>query len=124
MRRVSYRHVGYSRSEKRRDRRYVEPSLQVSIRGADYKTVDFSLGGLRLRGIGRPETLGGEVELVFHGVRNGQRWSGQTMARMVNFDIQERQCGMAFVDLPDDAFVALEALMFGSRRQAQTAGVA
>ena len=124
MRRVSYRHVGYSRSEQRRDRRYDEPSLYVSINGVKYQTADFSLGGLRLKGVPGKGAVDDQVELAFDGVRNGKRWTGQAKARVVNVDRQHGECGMAFVNLPDASFVALESLMIGSRRRSASAATA
>jgi hypothetical protein len=47
----------YTRNERRRDRRYPLPVLTVEIGHREYRTADWSLGGLCIRGyrgVGRP----------------------------------------------------------------------
>jgi len=59
--------TNFDRSEQRRDRRYLAPGMTVVMRGAEYATRDWSLGGFQC--IGGPEVsvgtqIAGEVRIA------------------------------------------------------------
>ena len=115
-RRVTYRYAGQGRIDKRRNRRYELPELDVTIGKAHFTSRDWSLGGMRIDGVPVGGAVGRELSLSFSGVRNGKHLAGESAARFVTVDTDAGQCAIEFVGLSDDAFRALEALMTGSQR--------
>lgn len=112
MRRVSYR---YTSKEQRRDRRFEQPLLEVEIEGLNYPAEDWSLGGVRIRGLLPGGMEGASVVLKFSGVRNGRLHAGEISADVVRVSINKAETALGFTRFHGAAFDALEGLITGRR---------
>jgi hypothetical protein len=57
--------TNFDRNEGRQDRRYPVPPLVVAIDGVEYRTLNWSLGGILLSGFNRPATPGQTITGTF-----------------------------------------------------------
>ena len=112
MRRVSYYSAG--QNWHRRDQRYRHLTLQVTVGHEHFRSLDWSMGGIRIDGIPEGVGIGDEVALSFAGTRRGQQWSATVPAVVVRIDWNRRYTAFHYPKLPSAAFDALEALITGT----------
>ena len=98
-------------NEKVRDRRAPCPALELSFDGGNYRTVDWSLGGVLVADYYGPRGLGEEVEGLVQ-VHSGTD-SHPFKAVVVRRDSATGQLGLNFTKLSDSAFSLLEAIQMG-----------
>ena len=83
-------------ADARRDRRVVYPLLTVRIEGLDYTSVNWSLGGMRLRGYlrrERGERISGSFQI------NGRGAVFLFKATVVRVDVQAGEFALNLIDL-------------------------
>lgn len=110
MRRVSYR---YTRKNSRRDRRVLRPLLNVEIEGRTYLAEDWSLGGVRVKGLLPGGMEGASTVLKFSGVRSGHLYAGEITADIVRVSVGRAETALSFRYFHGSAFDALEGLITG-----------
>ena len=115
MRRISH---SYSQKDQRRDHRFEQPLLSVEIDGRAFAAGDWSLGGVRLRGLVADVYEGMEMMLKFSGVRSGYLHAGEIAAEVVRIDDLKGETVLRFTRFDGAAFDALEGLITGRRPRA------
>jgi PilZ domain len=98
-------------NEKRRDRRALSPSLELSFDGGSHRTVDWSLSGAQVADYYGPRGLGEEVEglVQVHTSIDSHPFKAVVVRR----DSATGQLGLNFTKLSDSAFSLLEAVLMG-----------
>lgn len=104
------------RSDQRRDRRRTLPVLIVRIDGVEYRTRDWSLGGLSLAGADPLLPNGADVDGQVSAEADGtpRRFAG----RVVRHDPATDVVALRFAELAPDTFAFLERLQTSGGRRA------
>jgi hypothetical protein len=64
--RVKTVRTSFDREEKRRDRRHPLPTMVVTVDGVEYRSVNWSFGGILLGGFARPIAVGDTIKGSLH----------------------------------------------------------
>lgn len=107
-------------SDQRRDRRRTLPVLIVRIDDVEYRTHDWSLGGLALAGADPLLPDGAEVE--GHLLAAEAATPYRFVARVVRHDAEADVVGLRFAELAPDAFAFLERLQTPGWRRSRPTG--
>jgi len=100
-----------SHNERRRDKRQLTPALGVSLDGASYRTVDWSLGGALVTDYFGPagpgDQVDGTVQVLTDTVSHPFR------AVVIRRDSASGELALNFIELSDSAFSLLESVLMG-----------
>jgi len=95
------------RNDRRQNRRIYDRPLKIKIEGKTYKTLDWSLGGFRIKGYHRPleigERIAGKVG-VPHGARNGD------IVVEIMRATDNGEVGVRFLEISPRSFVAMAGI--------------
>lgn len=95
------------KNDRRENRRIYDRPLKVRVEGKTYKTLDWSLGGFRIKGYHRPlevgERIPGKVD-VPHGAR-----AGDIVVEIMRAT-DDGDVGVRFLEITPKSFVAMAGL--------------
>ncbi len=107
--------IGKSAPYQRRNKRIEVPAINLSFRGRRYQTVDWGLGGFRIRNFQGKMKKDEEFELDGIGPADeNELMPVRITCRAVRRNIDELAC--AYVTLSEDAYEILEALMLRRKK--------
>lgn len=94
-------------TDRRQNRRNYDQQLKIKVEGKTYKTLDWSLGGFRIKGYHRPlqigERIAGKVG-VPHGARTGN------IVIEIMRATNDGEFGVRFLEITPSSFVAMANL--------------
>jgi hypothetical protein len=101
--------TSYDKGDNRRDKRYPLPALVVVLSGQEYRTRNWSLGGLRLSGVPRSLNIGDEFNGEFR-LADGTDRAG-FHGDVVWIDLPSREFGVRFLELGLHAIELLDGAL-------------
>ena len=112
----SYRVIGQTVANRRRDRRIVMPPIHLELDGETYRTVDWSLGGFRVAPYAGALRPGAIVDVTIRIVVNDRERRHPTEAEVLRVLRAERTLAGRFVRLDGAALDSLESLILARMR--------
>ncbi len=107
--------IGKSKPYERKNRRVAVPAINLSIRGAQYQTLDWGLGGFRIDQFEAPMKKDEEFRVEGIGPADSEQLLAvQIPCRAVRRNKYELAC--AIIALGSDAYDIIEALMLRRRK--------
>jgi hypothetical protein len=101
--------TSYDKGDNRRDKRYPLPALVVILSGQEYRTRNWSLGGLRLSGVPKSLNVGDEFNGEFRLAEGAER--APFRGDLVWVDARSREFGVRFLELGMHAIELLDGAL-------------